>query len=66
MYQVELTLTLAIQILDEERKLTYIFIFTHLFQASKGYMKACGASKGFMKAFIKPFDAPQESEKIKM
>ena len=37
---------------DEEGKLTYIFIFTFL----------CGASKGFMKVFkdlIKPFETPQ-------
>ena len=25
-----------------------------------------GASKGFMKAFIKPFEAPQKSVKIKV
>ena len=40
-------------------KLTQIFIFT----------LRCGASKGFMKtfkAFIKPFEAPQKSVKIKI
>ena len=40
-------LTLPVPILPEERKLTYIFIFTVL----------CGATKSFMKvsqAFIKP------------
>ena len=26
----------------------------------------CGASKGFMKAFIKPFETPQRSVKIKI
>ena len=26
----------------------------------------CGAYKGFMKAFIKPFEAPQRSVKIKV
>ena len=53
------SLTLPIQILDEEKKLTEIFIFT-LF---------CGASKGFMKvlkAFIKPFEVPKRSGKIKV
>ena len=40
-----LQLTLFVPILDEEKKITFIFIFTLLF----------GASKGFMKAFIKPF-----------
>ena len=34
-------LTFSVQILDEEGKLSQIFIFTLL----------CGASKGFMKAF---------------
>ena len=40
-------------------KISEIFIFTLL----------CGASKGFMKAFkayIKPFEAPQRSVKIKI
>ena len=46
-----LPLTLFCPITDEEKKLSYIFIFT-----------PCDASKGFMKvfkAFIKPFEAPQ-------
>ena len=55
MYQAELTLTLAIPILDEERKLTYIFIFTHLFQASKGYMKALWSLKRFYEGLHKTF-----------
>ena len=53
------SLTLPVLIPDEEKKLTYIFIFRLL----------CGASKGFMKplrAFIKPFEAPQRSLKIKI
>ena len=53
-------LTLAVPILPEERKLTYIFIFTLL----------CGATKSFMKvsqAFVKPFAATiQKSLKIKI
>ena len=52
-------LTLHLPIADEENKLSQIFIFTLL----------CGASKGFTKAFIafiKPFDAPQRSVKIKI
>ena len=39
--EVKVMLTLPASILDEEKKLTKIFIFTLL----------CGASKGFMKAF---------------
>ena len=39
---------------DEERKLIQIFILTLL----------RGASKGFMKALIKPFEAPQITVKI--
>ena len=41
---------------DKKKKLTYIFTFTLL----------SGASKGFMKAFIKAFEAPQRSVKIKI
>ena len=41
-----------------EKKLTYTFIFALLCGASKGFMKA-------LKAFIKPFDPPQRSLKIK-
>ena len=44
---------LSILILDEERTLTYIFIFA----------LRCGASKGFMKAWQK---APQKNVKIKI
>ena len=44
-----------------------LFLFSHIFfKPQKVIWKPCGASKGFMKALIKPFDAPQESEKIKM
>ena len=42
----------------EEKKLSWIFIFILLCGASKGFMKA-------LKAFIKPFEAPQGSVKIK-
>ena len=37
---------------DKKKKLTKVFIFTLLFGASKGFMKA-------FKAFIKPFEASQ-------
>ena len=46
-------------ILDEEKKLTYIFMFPLLCGASKGFMKT-------LKAFIKPFEAQQRSVKIKI
>ena len=52
-------LTLPVPIPDEEKKLTWIFAFTLL----------CGASKGFIKAFkalIKPFEASQRSVEIKI
>ena len=49
-------LTLPVPFPDDEKKLSYIFIFT----------LPCGASKGFMKVFIKPFEAPQRSMKIKI
>ena len=52
-------LTLTVPIPDKKKKLTYIFIFTLLGGASKGFMKA-------LKAFIKPFEAPQRSLKIKI
>ena len=52
-------LTLPATIQDKEKKLTYIFIFTFLCGASKGFMKA-------LKTFIKPFEAPQRSVKIKL
>ena len=45
--------------LYEHKHLSYFFIFTLL----------CGASKGFMtafKTFIKPFEVPQRSVKIKI
>ena len=48
--------TLPAPIPDEEKKLTLTFILTLL----------CGASKGFMKAFIKPFEATKRSMKIKI
>ena len=51
-------LTLPMPIPKEDKKLTEISIFTLL----------CGASKGFkktLKAFIKSFEAPQTSAKIK-
>ena len=44
---------------DEEKKVTLIFIFTLICGASKGFMKV-------LKAFIKPFEAPQRSVKIKI
>ena len=44
-------LTRSAPIPEEEKKLTYIFIFTLLCGASKGFMKA-------LRAFIKPFEAP--------
>ena len=52
-------LTLNAPIPDKKKNLTKIFIFA-LF---------CGASKAFMKAFktfIKPFETPQRSVKIKI
>ena len=49
-------LTRNVLIPDKVKKLSYIFIFTRL----------CGASKGFIKAFIKPFEAPQTRVKIKI
>ena len=54
-------LTLCAPIPDEEKKINLKFYFhTFLFcDASKGFMKA-------LKAFIKPFKAPQRSVKIKI
>ena len=52
-------LIIPVTIPDEEKKSTYIFIFT----------MPCGVSKSFMKVlktFIKPFEAPQKSMKIKI
>ena len=50
------SLTLSVPITEEEKKLSWIFIFTLL----------CGAWKVFMKAFIKPFEATQRSVTIKI
>ena len=44
--------TLSEKVSGEEKKLTKIFIFMPVGGASKGFMKA-------LKAFIKPFKAPQ-------
>ena len=44
-------LTLTVPIPDEEKKLSQIFIFTLLYGASKA-----------LKAFIKPFEAPQSGK----
>ena len=52
-------LTLNVPIPDKVKKLSSIFIFTLLCGALKGFMKA-------LKAFIKPFEAPQGSVKIKI
>ena len=52
-------LTYPVAIPDKEKKLTSIFIFTLLCGASKGFIKA-------LKAFIKPFEVPQRSVKIKI
>ena len=52
-------LTLPVPATDEEKILTKNFIF----------ILPCGALKGFMKAlkaFIKPFEAPQRSAKIQI
>ena len=57
--QITMLIKLPIRILDNEKKLTLIFIFT----------LPCGASKSFMetlKAFTKPFEVPQRSVKIKL
>ena len=54
-----MTLTLSIPTPDEEKKLIYIFIFTLLRGVLKGFMEA-------LKAFIKPFEAPQKKSKIKI
>ena len=44
---------------ERREKIELIFIFTLLCGASKGFTKA-------FKAFIKPFEAPQRSVKIKI
>ena len=51
-------LTSPIPIPNEVKKLTWVFIFVLPSGASKGFMTA-------LKAFIKPFDAPQRSVNIK-
>ena len=43
--------------LDEEKKLTEVFILRLFCGVSKSFMKA-------LKAFIKPFEAPQRSAKM--
>ena len=49
-----LNLTLPVPIPDEEKKIKLIFYFSHFFVvAQKGFMKA-------LKAYIKPFEAPQK------
>ena len=68
--------TLPVPILNKERKLNSIFIFTLFHGASKRFYEGrqkinlnffftllCGASKRFMKAFKAPFEAPQRSMK---
>ena len=57
--QLNFCLALLVLIPDEEKKLSWIFIFTLLCGASKGFLKA-------FKAFKKPFEAPQRSVKIKI
>ena len=54
----KLLLTFPVWIPALEQKLTQIFILTLLWGASKGFMKA-------LKAFQKPFEAPQKFVKIK-
>ena len=51
-------LSLPISILEVEKKLSYILIFTLICGASKSFIKV-------LKAFIKPFEAPQRSVKTK-
>ena len=51
-------LTLPTPIPEKGKKLTWIFIFTRLYGASKGFMKV-------FKAFIKLFEASQRSVKKK-
>ena len=53
------TLTFPIPIPDKERKLTTVFISALLFGVLKGFMRA-------FRVFIKPFEAPQRSVKIKI
>ena len=52
-------LTLPVPLPNKKRKLTLIFIFILLCGPSKGFVK-------FLKAFEKPFEAPQKSVKMKI
>ena len=49
-------LTIPVSILDKERKLKYLLSLFFVVVASKG----------FLKAFIKPFEAPQRNVEIKI
>ena len=51
--------TLPFPMPDEKKKLTQLFILIFLCGASKGFIKA-------FKAFIKPYETPQRSVKIKI
>ena len=53
------SVTLPVPIPGKRKKLTQIFIFTLLCDASKGFMKA-------LKAFIKSFETLERSAKIKI
>ena len=59
MGDINFILTFSVPIPDKEKKVTYIFIFTFLCGATKGFMKA-------LKAFVKRFKEPQQSVKIKI
>ena len=52
-----LMLTLPVPIPDKEKKVTQIFIFILLCDASKGFIKA-------FNTFINPFESPQRRKKI--
>ena len=52
-------LTFTVPILGKEKKINLIFISILLCDVSKGFMKA-------LRAFLKPFEAPQRSVKIKI
>ena len=52
-------LTLPASILDKKKRTPWIFIFTLLCGASKGFMKV-------LKALTKPFEAPKRSAKVKL
>ena len=58
-YHTRNKLTFPVPIPDKERKLSSISIFTLYCGASNGLMKA-------FKSFIRPFEAPQSSVKIKI